>query len=75
MSKTQVAPWVQDLVEEVSGKSKLAIGKTLMHPDGYKVKIISGQFWGEYGLSNFWYWRKVLKNNKLSKKVYCGYGW
>jgi hypothetical protein len=37
------------------------------------VKVINGQYWGEYGVSNFWYWRIVGKNGQLSKNTYCGY--
>lgn len=70
-----VQQWVKDLTESVLGKSKLKIGKILKHPDGYKVKIIDGQYWGEYGVSNFWYWRRILPNGRLSKKKECGYGW
>jgi hypothetical protein len=51
------------------------IGDIVVHPAGYKVKIVDGQYWGTYGVSNHWYWKKVLKNGKLSKKVYNGYGW
>lgn len=52
----------------------LAIGKTVKHPDGRTVKIIDGQYMGEHGLSNFWYWREVKKGGKLGKKEH-GYGW
>jgi hypothetical protein len=65
---------VKALVEKTL-KPTLKIGKIVQHPDGYLVKIIDGQFWGEYGVSNFWHWKRVLKNGKLSKKVECGYGW
>ena len=71
---TQVAKWVQDLTESVIGKSKMKVGKIVKHPDGRKVKIISGQFWGTYGLSNFWEWREIKKNGKLGK-LESGYGW
>jgi len=70
-----VANWVKNLTEKCVGRSSLKVGAIVMHPDGYKVKIISGQFWGEYGLSNTWTWRRVLKNGKLSKKEESGYGW
>jgi hypothetical protein len=53
----------------------MKIGKIINHPDGYKVKVISGQFLSNGRVSNFWYWKKVLKNGKLTKKEYCGYGW
>ena len=44
--------------------------------DGVKIKIMSGFYRDPvYGrLSNFWTWHRVLKNGKLSKKEYNGYG-
>jgi len=67
--------WVKQIVEE-SGFSgqKLSIGKIVRRPNGDMVKITKGQFWGEYGVSNFWYWRKVLKNGEFGKEEH-GYGW
>jgi hypothetical protein len=53
----------------------MKIGEITTHPDGRKVKIISGQYWGTYGLSNFWYWREVLQDGTLSEKIEHGYGW
>ena len=67
---TKVAQWVQDLIPE----TKLKIGKIVKHPDGRKVKIVDGQYWGEYGLSNHWSWKEVKKNGKLGKLEH-GYGW
>jgi len=56
---------------------KYEIGKFYMYcPDGKrpcKVKLVDGQYWGTYGLSNHWRWRRVLKNGKLGK-VEFGYG-
>ena len=69
-----IQPWVKDLVESVIGRSKMRAGKTLRHPDGRLVKIIDGQYWGTYGLSNFWTWREVKPNGKLGRKE-SGYGW
>lgn len=73
-NKTRVAGWVQKLVEDVAGPCKMEIGKIVKHPDGYKVKIIDGQYWGTYGISNFWYYKRILKNGKLGREQ-CGYGW
>jgi hypothetical protein len=69
-----VQPWVKKLTEDVLGKSQMAVGKVMRHPDGRTVKIVDGQFWGEHGVSNFWYWREVKKNGKLGKLEH-GYGW
>jgi hypothetical protein len=70
-----VESWVKSLTEGVLKLPNLKIGKITTHPDGYKVKIVGGQLWGEYGFSNFWYWRRVKKNGTLTKKIYNGYGW
>ena len=56
---TQVAQWVRDLTEEVMGGPPFAVGDTVKHSDGRTVKIMAGQYWGTYGLSNFWYWQEV----------------
>jgi hypothetical protein len=39
-----------------------------------KLSIItSGQYMGEYGVSNYWCWRSIRKDGTLSKKEYSGY--
>ena len=65
----------RQITEDVFGPSAMEVGKIVKHPRGYKVRIISGQYWGLHGLSNFWEWKRVLKNGKLSKKIERGYGW
>lgn len=72
---TTVTPWVQKLVEDTMGKSRMKVGKILMHPEGYRVKVISGQLWGTYGYSNFWTWRRVDSTGKPYGKPITGYGW
>lgn len=72
---THVQKWVRDLVEGVLGPSQMAVGATVKHPDGRTVRIISGRYWGDYGLSNFWSWREVLPDGTLADKVENGYGW
>ena len=62
-------------ITEDACSCSLKIDKTVKHPDRRKVKIIDGQYWGTYGLSNFWSWRAVLKNGALAKKIESGYGW
>ena len=43
--------------------------------EGQLIEVIDGKLYGSYGgWSNFWTWRKILKNGNLSKKTYCGYG-
>lgn len=70
-----VAPWVKSMTEGVLGGAPFKVGDVVTHPDGYKVKIVSGQYWGEHGLSNHWSWRRVLKSGRLSRKEEHGYGW
>lgn len=69
-----VKRWVKDCVEGVMGPSELAVGKTVQHPDGRTVKITGGQYWGTYGLSNFWTWREVRPGGLLGPEE-NGYGW
>lgn len=57
------------------GESELRIGLVTKHPDGRTVKIVSGQYLGMYGVSNFWKWREVKPNGILSEKEESGYGW
>ena len=70
-----VHQFVKDMAREVLGESKLRIGKIVKHPTMGKVKIVGGQYWGTYGVSNFWEWKKVLPNGKLKNHTYSGYGW
>lgn len=71
---TRVAGWVREMVEEVMGGAPFAIGDEVRSPDGRRVRIVNGQYWGEYGLSNFWYWREVLPDGTLGPEEH-GYGW
>jgi hypothetical protein len=65
---------IREMVEEIGGSSPFKINDIVKHPDGRTVKIISGAFWGTYGLSNFWYWQEILPNNKFGPTEH-GYGW
>ena len=70
-----VPDWSVALTEEVFGGAPFAIGDTVKTPDGRTVRITGGQYWGTYGLSNFWDWREVLPDGSLSSVEECGYGW
>jgi hypothetical protein len=73
---TEVAPWVVKLTEDVMGKAPFKIGDRVKHwRYNYYVEIVGGKYWGTYGISNFWYWKKVMSDGTLSKKTYNGYGW
>ena len=77
--------WVRQKNEEGSPGWKVGTRVIYQHGNslydypelkGKLVEITGGSYLGGYGrVSNFWYWRKVLKNGKLSKKEYHGYGW
>jgi hypothetical protein len=69
-----VAPWVKELTEKCLGGPPFKIGDRVRHPDGRLVEITAGQYWGEYGLSNFWSWREVLPTGGLGPEEE-GYGW
>lgn len=56
------------------GSSPFQIGDVVMHPSGRKVQITGGSYWGDYGISNFWYWREVMNNGDLGR-VPRGLGW
>lgn len=75
---TEVASWVRDMWEEVASVDgrHLEIGMETVHPEtGKLVKIVDGQYWGMYGLSNFWWWRKIMPDGSLSEALEQGYGW
>ena len=69
-----IDPKVKQTVENILGPSKMKVGDIVDHPDGRKVLIIAGQYWGRNGISNFWYWREVKKDGSLGKQEH-GYGW
>lgn len=53
---TKVEAWIQQLTEDVIGGPPVEIGKRYQHPEDGLIEITSGQYWGQHGLSNFWYW-------------------
>lgn len=70
-----VEPWVKGLTERVMGGPPFAIGDVVRHPDGRKVRIVSGQYWGSRGLSNFWYWQPLDADGRDVGEREHGYGW
>ncbi len=69
-----VEDWIKKIDEDICGGSPFEIGDVVKHPDGRMVKIVGGRYWGEDGVSNFWYWREVKDDNSLGEKEH-GYGW
>ncbi len=70
--------FIEDLIDGVAEEygNHLKIGMITTEPaTGIKVKIISGQWWGTYGLSNFWDWKRILPDGTLSEETFHGYGW
>lgn len=70
-----VANWVKSMTENVLGGPPFSVGDVVKHPSGRMVKILSGQYWGEHGLSNFWYWREVNHEGEEIGPQEHGYGW
>lgn len=68
----KVPTWVKELVEEVDGGCPIAIGQR-WKINGKICQIVGGQYWGEYGVSNFWYWKTVNEDGSLGAEN-CGYG-
>lgn len=54
----------------------MEVGKTVKHPDGRTVKIVSGCYLDPvYGrVSNWWTWRPVADDGTLGAEE-SGYGW
>jgi hypothetical protein len=65
-----VEDWVKELTEGVIGGSPVEIGKRYLHPEHGPIEITSGQYWGQHGLSNHWYWT-VLETGR-SENGYAG---
>lgn len=73
---SELLPWVQEIVETCFPGPYLEIGMETTHPvTGRRVKIVGGEYWGDHGISNFWYWRRIKKDGTLFKKLEHGYGW
>lgn len=64
----------RNLTRKYFGNS-LAVGKYFLY-EGNPIKITSGYFLDPtYGrVSNFWYWRKIFPDGRLSDEEYSGYG-
>lgn len=71
---TLVDPLVQRFVESYFGGAPFEVGDTVRHPSGRTVKIVDGQYWGTFGISNFWYWQEVHADGSLGPREH-GYGW
>jgi hypothetical protein len=71
-------PWVKSMVEDVLdaelpaeriSETRWQHGDVYLHPEDGLVEIVGGSFWGNHGVSNFWYWR-VLATDEVKH----GYG-
>jgi hypothetical protein len=72
--KTKVPDWARAMTEEVFGPAPFAVGDLVWHPDGRRVRIIDGQYWGLHGLSNHWTWRPVFPDGTMGPPE-SGHGW
>lgn len=62
-----VADWVKRIVEDTA--PPLRIGGRYLHPEDGAIEIVSGEYWGNHGLSNFWRWRV-----EATGEIHHGYG-
>lgn len=69
---TKVSRKVQDMVRNTLGDCPYGVGD-VVRINGQPCKITSGQYWGEYGLFNFWIWREVFPSGSLGERK-AGYG-
>jgi hypothetical protein len=64
----------REITKEFFGESPLYIGQIIETVNNRKVKIISGQYYSNARLSNWWEWREIRKNGGLGK-IEHGYGY
>lgn len=65
--------FIKDIVSEHFGSNHYEIGNRCIRNDKV-IEITDGQYWGTYGISNFWYWKEVLPDGSLSAETFHGYG-
>jgi hypothetical protein len=46
----------------------LQVGQVYLYK-GYPVYITGGQYMGTYGISNYWYWRKIKEDGTLGRSA------
>lgn len=56
---SEVQPWVRWLTEDVIGGSPVEVGRRYRHPEDGLIEIVSGQYWGQHGMSNHWSWKVI----------------
>jgi hypothetical protein len=70
-----VNPLVKGLVERLFGRPEAGIGSELyVIASGRRVVITNGQYWGEHGVSNFWYGRYLSPDGAPMTEEWHGYG-
>jgi len=62
------------MIEELKTHQRFDVGDTMRHEDGRIVRVVGGQYWGTYGLSNHWSFKEVLADGSLGPKEH-GYGY
>lgn len=86
LEMTHVDPGVVEFVHAIMGGSRLAVGAIYLwdrnadrekggsaESVGVPVEITGGQYWGAYGVSNFWDWQLLNPEGRPDGKKYCGY--
>lgn len=66
---TSVTKSVREMTESVIGSSPVKVGGVYQHPSHGAIRIDSGAYWGEHGLSNFWTWTDLATG-----QCHSGYG-
>ena len=61
-SKRITSPSIGSIVEYTGSKKP------------YDVYIVSGKYMANGRVSNYWFWRRVLKDGTISKRLEHGYG-
>lgn len=54
-----------EMIEDLKKQQRFDVGDTMRHEDSRIVKVVRGQYWGEYGLSNHWTFKEVLADGSL----------
>lgn len=63
------------LTMDVEVVDYIQVGKVTKDDKGRLVYIISGNYHVDGRISNFWEWKRIIRNGQLGAQQYHGYGW